>query len=109
MKRTALRVLLLALIVVEIYLCSAFLPAAWQTVILQGLSHISPKKFDYSAVTHPALDYEIEDMLRKNVGLRVALYAVILLLLAGNTFLVTRVWRFLRLTSRQGDHGQQTS
>jgi hypothetical protein len=97
---------LLALIVVELYLCSALLPAAWQTAILQGLFHISPKKFDYSVVTHPALGHEIDDMLRKNVGLRVLLYAVILLLLAGNTFLVTRAWKFLRLTSRQGDHGQ---
>ena len=68
MKRIALKTLLLALIVVEIYICSGFLPAAWQTAILQGLSHISPKTFDYSVVTHPALDYEIEDALRKNVG-----------------------------------------
>jgi hypothetical protein len=100
MKRTAVKVLLLVLIIVEIYLCSAFLPTAWQTAIVQGLSHILPKAFDYSVVTHPALDYEIDDMFRKNPGVRVALYTVITLLLVGNTFLVTRVWRSLRLTSR---------
>ncbi len=105
MKRIALKVLLVVLIVVELYLCSAFLPAGWQTAIQQRLSYIRPKTLDHSVVTHPALDYEIEDMMRKHVGLKVALYAVILLLLLGNTFLVTKVWRFLRLTSRQGNRG----
>ena len=96
MKRIAVTVLLLALIVVEIYLCSAFLPAAWQTAIVRGLSQISPKTFDYSVVTHPALDYEVEDVLQKNEGLRVALYTVIALMLAGNTFFIIKAWRFLR-------------
>jgi hypothetical protein len=97
MKRTALRALLVVLIIVEIYLCSALLPTSWQTASVHGLSHILPKTYDYSVVTHPALDYEIDDMLKKNPGLRVALYTVITLLLVGNTFLVTKVWRALRL------------
>jgi len=100
MKRIALRLLLVVLIIVEIYLCSAFLPTAWQTAIVHGLAHILPKTYDYSVVTHPALDYEIDDMLRKNPGLRAALYTLITLLLVGNTFLLTRVWRSLRLTPR---------
>jgi len=109
MKRISLSVLLLALTVVEIYLCSTLLPAAWQTPLVQALSHISPKTFDYSVVTHPALGYEIDNMLRKNLALRVALYAVILLLLIGNTFLVTRVGRFLLLRSRQANRDHQTN
>jgi len=108
-KRISLRVLLLTLVVVEICLCSAFLPTAWQTAIIQLLPHISPRTFDYSVVTHPALGYEIDEMLTKNIGLRVALYAGILLLLIGNTFLAIRVWRFLRLTSQQTDRSHQTS
>ena len=66
MKKVSLRILLLALVVAELYLCSAFTPASWQTALVQALSHVSPKKFDYSVVTHPALGYEIDDMLRKN-------------------------------------------
>jgi hypothetical protein len=105
MKRIALTVLFLALIAVEIYLCSAFLPAAWQIAMARGLSHISQETFDYSVVTHPALDYEFEDVLRKNVGLRVALYTVIVLLLVGNTLVIAKVWRYLRLKPRQGERG----
>jgi hypothetical protein len=97
MKRIAVTVLLLAMIGVEIYLCSAFLPAAWQSAIVRGLSQVLPKTFDYSVVTHPALDYEVEDVLQKNEGLRVALYTVIALLLVVNTFFIIKVWRFLRV------------
>jgi hypothetical protein len=107
-KRIGLSVLVLALIVVEIFLCGALLPAAWQTAIVRALSHISSTAFDYSVVTHPALGYEIDDMLRRNMALRLALDAVALLLLVGNAFLVTRVWRFLRLTSRHRDDDPQT-
>ena len=90
----------------ELYLPQArSYPAGWQTAIQQRLSYIRPKTLDHSVVTHPALDYEIEDMMRKHVGLKVALYAVILLLLLGNTFLVTKVWRFLRLTCEEIVHG----
>lgn len=109
MKKTSLRILVLVLIVAEIYLSSAFLPDAWQTAIRGALSHMSPKTFDYSVVTHPALDYEIDQVLRKNVGLRVALYAVVLLLLAGNMFAITKVWRCLRLESRQSDRSATRS
>jgi hypothetical protein len=107
-KRISLGFLLLVLAVAELFLCSAFAPAAWQAAIVRAFSHFSPKTLDSSVVTHPALDYEIDDMMRKNPGLRIALDGVIVLLIGGNAFLLTRVWKSLR-ASRQDLHGHQTS
>ena len=95
MKKTALTMVLLALVILEIYLCAAFLPSSWQVSIVQFFSHLWPKTFDYSVVTHPALDYEIENMFRNHTELRVALYAVILSVMVGNGFVMARIWKLL--------------
>ncbi len=108
MKRMSLGLLLLVLVVVELFLCGAFAPAAWQAAIVRAFSHFSAKTFDYSVVTHPALDYEIDDMMRKSPGLRIALDGLILLLIGGNTFLLTRVWKWLR-AARRNQHEPQAS
>lgn len=100
MKRIVLWILLLPLMLVELYLCSAFLPMRWQLAVQHALPRILPKPYDYSLITHPALEQEIEQVLRNNFGLQVAFNALLLLLLAGNTFLVIRVWKLLRHSSK---------
>jgi hypothetical protein len=92
MKRIVLWILLVPLALVELYLCSAFLPMRWQL----ALSRILPQSHDHSLITHPALEQEIEQVLRNNFALQLALEASLLLLLAGNTLLVIRVWKLLR-------------
>ena len=96
MKRIALGLVLLALIVLELNLCEAFLPDTWQIAIERVLPHLWPKTYDHSVVTHPALDYEIHESLRKNPTLRVTLDAIIAVLLTVNTFLIAKLWKFLR-------------
>lgn len=108
MKRMSLGLLLLVLVVVELFLWGAFAPAAWQAAIVRAFSHFSAKTFDYSVVTHPALDYEIDDMMRKSPGLRIALDGLILLLIGVNTFLLMRVWKWLR-AARRNRHEPQAS
>jgi len=90
MKRIVLWILLVPLALVELYLCSAFLPMRWQLALSRIQSH------DHSLITHPALEQEIEQVLRNNFALQLALEASLLLLLAGNTLLVIRVWKLLR-------------
>lgn len=108
MKRISLGFLFIALVLAELFLLGAFAPTAWQAAVVRAFSHLSPKTFDYSVVTHPALDYEIDDMMRKSPGLRIALDGLILLLIGGNTFLLFRVWKWLR-ASRQDPHESQAS
>jgi hypothetical protein len=96
MKKVVLTVALIALILVEIYLCTAFLPAKWQHAIGIPLSRILPKTHDQWAITHPALDDEIEQVLRDNPGVRVGLYTLFASLLGGNTLLLVWVWSLVR-------------
>lgn len=96
MKKTASVLLMIVLLVAEMYLLCAILPTAWQTAITQKFLHRSPNAFDHSIVTHPALGYEIDDMLKKNTTVRIAFYLLIISLLGGNTFLLVRIWIFLR-------------
>lgn len=96
MKGIALTLTLVVLTLTEVYLCVAFLPIRWQRAVDASLSHILPQDRDYSAITHPELDHEIEQVLQQNPYLRIAAYAAIVLLLAGNTFLWWRVQKSLR-------------
>jgi hypothetical protein len=92
MKKIALSLLLLALLTTEAYLGAAFLPMSWQLAIQRAL----PGSHDHSYITHPDLEGEIDQALRHHAGLRVIFYTILVLLLAGNTFLLVVVWRKLR-------------
>jgi hypothetical protein len=102
MKNVSLRILFLIMVVVELYLCGALAPASWQAAVVGAVSRVLPKTFDYTSVTHPALGYEIDEALRRNVGLRVALYSAIILMLGCNTFLLAKIWKYLRPASSDG-------
>jgi hypothetical protein len=78
MKRTALVVLLITLLLFEVFLCTGFLPFEWQGAIDRTL----PKMHgDQTSITHPSLHREIEEALREDIRLRLGLYMVIVLLL----------------------------
>lgn len=79
-----------------------------------ALSLVWPGHHDQSAITHPALGQEIDQALRENIGLRFAFYAVLTLLLAGNTVLMVWVTRRFRSTLERskprdaGPHARHT-
>jgi hypothetical protein len=88
--------LLLLLTIAEIYFFTAFLPATWQHAINYRMTDILSSPNDWSQITHPALNHEIDQVLHDNVGLRIALYALTIGLLVGNVLLIRAVWRRLR-------------
>jgi hypothetical protein len=107
MRKILLVVALIALIVVEICLCAPFLPARWDAAIGTVATRIHPRARDQWDITHPALDQELDQVLRQDPGLRFSLYTLIALLLAGNTALLIWVWRLLR-RGRQESFGPPT-
>jgi hypothetical protein len=98
MKKIALLLVLIALLTTEIYLGAAFLPMSWQL----ANQRILPGGHDHSYITHPDLEGEIDQALRHHAGLRATFYTTLVLLLAGNTFLLTVIWRKLRVRHRMG-------
>ena len=96
MKKILLVALLFPLVLFEVYLCTAFLPVQWQHAIDGKISRVLPESHDWTPVTHPNLDQEIDQVQREHIWLRIALYAVTVLLLGTNTWVIHRVWRLLR-------------
>jgi hypothetical protein len=66
----------------------------WQRAINDSLLDILPKSHDWTPITHPLLSEEIEAVLGEHVGLRITLFAITVVLLLGNAWLIRRVWRF---------------
>ena len=52
-----------------------------------------PKANDWTPITNPLLSEEIESVLREHVGIRIALFAVTVVLLVGNALLIRWIWR----------------
>lgn len=98
MKKTLLIVLLIPLILVEGYLCTTFLPMEWQHTIDTKIPRILPASHGWTSITHPNLDLELEQVLREHIWLRIAVYAVTLILLLANTWVIRWIWRLLRVT-----------
>jgi hypothetical protein len=60
MKRLLRRLLLIVLVLVELWLLTAFLPNSWQEWMYTRLEKVWPShSYDYSRVTHPALEQEL--------------------------------------------------
>jgi hypothetical protein len=104
-KRIVLGLSLLLLGILELWLATAYLPAKWQAAVGHAVSVVLPRHQDQSAVTHSALDQEIDQALRENIGLRLTFYAVVALLLAGNAALI--VWVTRRLRSKGERNGSR--
>lgn len=61
MKRLLRRLLLIVLVLVELWLLTAFLPNSWQERIYTPLNRVSSSRsYDYSRITHPALVQELQ-------------------------------------------------
>jgi hypothetical protein len=95
-KKIALIALLIPLVLFEGYLCTAFLPRDWQRTIDMETHRILPESRDWTPITHPNLDQEIEQVLHEHVWLKIALYFVTISLLVGNALTICWVWRLLR-------------
>jgi hypothetical protein len=95
-KKTFAIAFLIPLILFEAYLCTAFLPLRWQYAINDVLVRLLPESHDWTPVTHPMLNQEIEQFLSEHVWIKVGLYAITLLLLAVNAWAIRRLLRLLR-------------
>jgi hypothetical protein len=100
-RKAALFVLLIPLALAEIYLCTAFLSLHWQHAINDHMPDILSKSNDWTPITHPLLNQEIEQVLNDHIGLRIALYVITVALLIGNALLIRSVWRLLRRVKAQ--------
>jgi hypothetical protein len=93
MKKAPVVVLLIPLILFEIFLCSAFLPLKWQRAIDRKILGILSDSHDWTPITHPNLDQEIEQFLRDHLWLKFVLYSFTVLLLVGNALVIRKLWR----------------
>ncbi len=96
MKKIALVALLIPLVLFEGYLCTAFLPLDWQHTIDMKIRRVLPESHDWTPITHPNLDQELDQVLHEHVWLKITLYFVTISLLVGNAFVIRWVWRHLR-------------
>jgi hypothetical protein len=93
MKRTALIIVLLGLLVVELLLLEVFIPFGWHHPLSETLNRFFPAQ-PYEP--HPRMDVEMEEILRQHTSLRIALYLLTGALAAGNAFLILKAWKALR-------------
>jgi hypothetical protein len=97
----ALYISVLAMLVLfELYMLTAFLPKNWQHAINEQL--IVPfdrESYDHSKITHPDLEWEIDQVLRESARLRIIGYIILVGLLSGNAFFIKRVWDMLKRKS----------
>lgn len=96
MKKIGLVLALVLVILLELFLASAFLPAQWQLAIRHELSRLLPHPYDHSVVTHPALDREIDQALEENLALRVGFYVLVVGLLVCNTVILIKIFKLMR-------------
>ena len=86
MKRILLRVLRIALVVTELWLLTGFLPQRWQENMYARIRNVGPSQgYDYSSVTHPNLDTELQPF--KPFG-----FALLAVLLVINGALIVALW-----------------
>jgi hypothetical protein len=108
MKRILLLVLLIALTLVELFLCTAFLPISWQQALNNRVAGVLSWPADMTSTTHPLFSAEIDQVLRKNLALRIFVWAVILGLLVVNTLAIRFVWRRFHAAITSGGSVNQT-
>jgi hypothetical protein len=96
MKKVILGVLLLPLLALEVYLFVGFLPLPWQHGLNAAIVHLLPDTRDWTPVTHPLLEQEIERVLSEHLWIRVCIKGITLLLLAVNAWAIYRLVRIVR-------------
>lgn len=99
MKKVLLTILLISLVLLELVICTDFLPIEWRHAINERIPNVfSDPAHDWSRVTHPRMDLEMDEVIRQHLWLRIASYVFTALLLAANTVLIRIVWQRLRGT-----------
>jgi hypothetical protein len=91
-KKIGLIILLLPLVVIEGYLCMAFLPMRWQLALQRFL----PESHDYTDITHPDLAREIDTFLATHTTVKVAFYTLLAFLLVINSLYIFWILQSLR-------------
>jgi hypothetical protein len=85
MKRILRRVLLVVFLLAEVWLMTGFLPQRWQEKMYTRMHDVWPSQsYDYSRVSHPNLDYELQPF--KPLGM--ALLLVLVLVNGGAIFVL---------------------
>ncbi|HWN74574.1 MAG TPA: hypothetical protein VNO13_02455 [Candidatus Udaeobacter sp.] len=101
MKKISLAILLIPLLLLELLICTGLLPLEWQQAISERIPLIlSGPPDNWSGVTHPRMDLELEEVFRHHLSLRIAYYVIVTLLLAANTVVIRFVWQRLRGSKR---------
>ncbi len=95
MKRAALGLTLVALVVVELYLARAYLPLRYQITMGSVVNRALLRQEAKPLTTHPALDEEIERTVQQNLLLAIAIYALITTSVVFNGFLILKIWTAL--------------
>lgn len=96
-KKILLSIVVIPLMVIELSICTGFLPVEWQHTISERIPwKLSESPNLWSLVTHPRTDLEMEDVFREHLSLRIASYIFIAILLAVNSILIRVVWKRAR-------------
>jgi len=98
-RKALVLVVLVVLVLFELYLLTIFLPHQWQDSVGHLITRVLGQANDQSAVTHPNLDQEVEQVLAQNSLPRILAYLIWGILFAGNTFLISRLSRALKKQS----------
>lgn len=98
MRWTALFLGWMLCILLELCLISAFIPSTGLPKV-DSWPLMHPRQTDWSQITHPALDQEIEQVYRDLPWLKPGLIGLTVILLAGNFWLILQLGRALRRSS----------
>ena len=90
MKRLLSLLLLIALIAVEVSLVADLLPRSWMPRTVVDYSSKDSLK-DWSLITHPAMDHEIDQVIKGHPWLKPSFTLLEVLLIAGNAGLIYRL------------------
>jgi hypothetical protein len=102
MKRFALLVLPIALIAVEVLLVAALLPRSWMPATIVNYAR-NDNPNDPSLVTHPAMEYEVDQAIQRWPWLKPSFTLLVVLLIAGNARLIYRLCQNLRTRRTPSD------
>ena len=88
MKRIARRALLVILVLLELWIVTVFLPERRQGKMYSGIHKIwSSRSYDYSRVTHPNMEHELQPL----GSYALVLYAVLAVLNGGAIYALWRL------------------
>ncbi|HLK03330.1 MAG TPA: hypothetical protein VKT53_02740 [Candidatus Acidoferrum sp.] len=92
MKRAALILLFLALLLLELWILESFLPYAWR----HPISELFDRLFPSQPYPQHDMGLEFEMFFREHPLWRIADYVLTAFLATANAFLISKVWNALR-------------